>query len=660
MKKKLLLLFTLLLSVCAIAQDFPYGQITLEELNQKKYDKDTTAHAVVLNEFGDARINSDGSGDIKLYLTYHIKIKILDDKGFDKGNIEIPIYTGDGNTFENVRDIKAITYYMNDNGNSMQTDLDNKKIYTVKQDKHWSTVKFAMTNIHAGCIIEYSYQLESPYFLDNFRTWKFQGDIPKVYSEYDVHIPGFFNYKATLRGGLKLTKNVAEVEQDCFVVGGAKSGCSKIIYGMANVPAFIEEDYMTASKNFLSAIYFELEEYINPYTSVKKLVTKEWKDVDQQLRLSDEFGSQLKKKDLLKDHIKDAIAGKADGISKAKAIYGYLQKWFKWNNYIGIYSNDGIRKALDSHTGGIADINLSLIAALNSAGINTEAVLLSTRDHGAINSLYPVLGDFNYVVAKANIDGKSYLLDASDPLLAFGMLPLKCINDRGRVFSLDKPSYWLDLNATTQREDNIYNFDLTLQDDGKIKGSITHYSIGYQSYLKRKEIKKFNSVDEYVENLDEKLPKLKILKSDISDLDSLDKSLTEKYEIEIDAYQDMNHTRLTFDPYFFSKTTINPFKLTERDYPVDWGMPSNSRYTMNMHIPPQYAIETAPKSSGIALPNDGGKFLVNFESEANDFVFSNVTQFTKSVYNTNEYPYLKELYNKIIQMEKNEIVFKKK
>jgi hypothetical protein len=264
------------------------------------------------------------------------------------------------------------------------------------------------------------------------------------------------------------------------------------------------------------------------------------------------------------------------------------------------------------------------------------------------------------VIAKANIDGKSYLLDASDPLLAFGMLPLKCINDKGRVFSLDKPSYWLDLSATTQREDNIYNFDLTLLDDGKIKGSITHYSIGYQSYLKRKEIKKFNSVDEYVENLDERLPKLKILKSAISDLDSLDNSLTEKYEIEIDAYQDMNHTRLTFDPYFFNKTTINPFKLTERDYPVDWGMPSNTRYTMNMHIPPQYAIETGPKSSGIALPNNGGKFLVNFESNANDFTFSHVTQFTKSVYNTSEYPYLKELYNKIIQMEKNEIVFIKK
>ena len=72
--------------------------------------------------------------------------------------------------------------------------------------------------------------------------------------------------------------------------------------------------------------------------------------------------------------------------------------------------------------------------------------MLSTRDHGFVNDLYPAINDFNYVVAKANIGDKSYMLDASDPLLPFGVLPLTCLNDKGRVFSLDKPSYWMDLN----------------------------------------------------------------------------------------------------------------------------------------------------------------------------------------------------------------------
>ncbi len=73
--------------------------------------------------------------------------------------------------------------------------------------------------------------------------------------------------------------------------------------------------------------------------------------------------------------------------------------------------------------------------------------------------------------------------------------------------SLDKPSYWIDLN-TDQKQVSTYTLDFTLQPDGKIKGTMTHYAIGYEAYEKRKEIRKFNSVDEYVESLDEKSSKI--------------------------------------------------------------------------------------------------------------------------------------------------------
>src|SRR6201996_1076460 len=368
MKINLLLFFGLLLSTCCFAQDFPYGNFSQQEIDMKKYDKDTSAHAVVLQEFGESRINLNSDDDLRLFFYYHVRIKILDSKAFNKGNVEIPIYLGDNNDFERVDDIKATTYYKDDNGNVQKSDLDSKNTYTVKQDKHWSTIKFAMPAMRNGSIIEYTYKLTSPYFYENFRTWQLQDDIPKVYSEYLVHIPAYFNYKASIRGALKLTKNVAEIEDDCISIRGVKNACSKITYGMANIPAFIEEDYMTSSKNFLSAIYFELEEFTSPYTGVKTRVTKEWRNIDEQLKISDGFGSQLKKKDLFKDRIKPIIADKTN-IDKAKAVYTYVQKSFKWNDYIGIYSNDGIRTALNTHTGSIADINFSLVAALNEAGI---------------------------------------------------------------------------------------------------------------------------------------------------------------------------------------------------------------------------------------------------------------------------------------------------
>ena len=658
MKKTLLIVIATLLCKAAFPQDFPYGAVSPEEMDMKNYDKDTSAHAVVLQEYGWSKMDVAGDDNIKVMFEYHVKIKIFDSKAFDKGTVEIPVYNNsNGEDYESVDGITGVTYYKDDNGLTQKIELEGKKIYPVKENKHWANYKFALPGLRNGCVIEYKYRIESPYW-DNLRPWQFQEDIPKIYSEYDVHIPGFWTYNASLKGSLKLTKNKAEIETHCFSTHGASCDCSFISYGMANIPAFKGEDFMTSPKNFISAINFELEEYTNPYNGVKNKMTKEWKDIDYQLKTNSDFGSQLRRKSLFKDRLAPLIAETTDELTKAKAIYAYIQKWYKWNDFRGIYS-EGIGKALDAHSGSVADINFSLFAALQSAGLNSEVVLLSTRDNGMVNTLYPALSNFDYVVTKLNIGDKSFYLDATDSLLPFGMLPFRCLNDKGRVISLDNSSYWVDLNLP-QREKSTYNYDFTLQENGKIKGTIINYSIGYEAYKRRKAIKKFNSTDEYIEDLNSRLPKIKILNSEITNLDSLDMGVGEKYEVEIDLYNKLDGNRLTFNPFLLDKINTNPFKMAERSFPVDWGMPSDDRYILTMHLPEQYKIEKPPQIIATGLPNNGGKFLTSYEENGNSFTFSHVIQFNKSVYNSEEYPYLKELYNKIIQSEKNELVFTKK
>jgi hypothetical protein len=536
--------------------------------------------------------------------------------------------------------------------------LDPKKVITENSNKYWDRVKFAMPNVRNGCVIEYKYTLESPYTLQ-FKDWTFQSSIPKIYSEYEARIPAYFNFKATLKGPYKLTKNVGVVDKDCFEIRGNKSDCSKYTFAMNDIPAFVEEEHMTAPKNFMAAINYELNDYIDPFNGVKHVKTQTWADIDRMLKQHEEFGSQLKKTGLFKDRLPAIVAGLTNDLDKAKAIYTYIQKTLKPNKFIGIWSDNGIRKTLDTHTGNVADINLALISALNAAGINTEAVLLATREHGFINKLYPVVGDFNYVIAKANIGDQSYLLDATDALLPFGLIPQECINDQGRVMSLNKPSYWIDMVASLRRS-KTYLMDLTLQTNGKLTGTISHVSVGYEALEKRRAIKKFNSVDEYVENLDEKMSRMKILKSNVKNVDSLDMPLTETYNVEIDVYDNLNAERMSFNPYFLSKISENPFKLTERTYPVDWGAATDSRVILTMHLPNNYTIDAPPQNVAMALPKNGGRFMTGFEANEQTLTFSHILQLNQSIYSSEEYPYLKELFNKIIQTENADIIFKKK
>ncbi len=316
MKKLLLFLWCCLAlyAAPALADDFPYGQFSIDQLKMSNYAKDATTNALILNEYGKTWISSNDG--LPLYHEYHVKIKIFNAKGFEHGNISIPIYKSDNNSFEEVRDIEGITYYTDEQGNIQQTALDSKKVITENTNKYWSHVKFAMPNLRNGCVIEYKYTLQSPYSL-HFKNWDFQCEIPKLYSEYEARIPAFFNFKASLRGPLKLAKNAGDIERECFSVRGNKCDCSKLVYAMTDIPAFVVEDHMTAPKNFISAINFELNDYIDPYDGTKHIKTQTWDDIDRSLKQNESFGTQLKKTGLLKEKIAPVIAGLTNDLAKA-------------------------------------------------------------------------------------------------------------------------------------------------------------------------------------------------------------------------------------------------------------------------------------------------------------------------------------------------------
>ncbi|TSD67102.1 DUF3857 domain-containing protein [Inquilinus sp. KBS0705] len=656
MNKAILLFLVLTFSTTSLfAQDFPYGTWSQEEINLKKYAPDTSAHAFVINDHGLSQFNIMSDGYTRITFEAHIKIKILDEKAFNKGTVEIPFHE-EGNSSETVTEIKGITTYLDDNGNVKTAELDPHNVFFVKNNNYWSTAKFTMPNMRKGCIIEYRYKLTTPYW-ERLPNWYFQSDIPSKYSEYEVHIPAFWNYNASIRGELQLTKNTTEVEKECYINGSAKADCSLIVFGMSNIPAFTEEDYMGSPKTYLSGIYFQLSDWTNPFTGAKSKYTKEWKDVDYSFKRSDYFGAQLRKKDIFKASIAPLIAGKTNDLDKAKAVYSYIQKSMRYDNVRSINS-ESIRKAFDKHSGNVGDINLALVNALNYAGINTEAVLLSTLGNGIINRVYPVTEDFDYVIAKATIGSDTYLLDATDPLLPFGMLPLNCFNDQGRVMSLDKPSEWIDITPKYKKSVTT-TLDLTMESTGKLKGTITTYSYGYEGLEKRKAIKKFNTTDEYIEDFDEKLIKTHILKSEIINLDSLDKPLAEKYEVEIDLYDKLNNN-MAFNPIILNRLINNPFKLATRTFPVIMGVPSETRYILTMHLPANYSVTNAPQTVAINLPNRGGQYLNDFKKEGDVFYYSKVMQLNNAVYMPEEYPYLKEFYNKAIAAEKSEIVIRKK
>lgn len=633
---------------------FTFGEVTHRDLGMTSYAKDSTADAVVINEFGEAYI--DNYNDHNLVFEYHVKIKILKKSGLKHADVEIPLYK-DGVRFEKLREVKASSFTL-ENGSIRQIPLESRNVFTENSNKNLDIKKFAIPGVREGSVIEFKYILESP-FIFKFRTWEFQSEVPKVYSEYWALIPGNYIYNTSLVGYLKLSKNESSLVKECFMPGGGnKADCGLYKFAIKDIPAFVEEDYMTAKSNHLSAINFELSE-IKYFDGRVDKVTKEWKDAELELRKHPEFGTQLRRgKDIVDDHVNLLMSGESDPLIKAKKIYAFIKGWYQWNEVYGKYSELGIKKAFDKKSGNVGDINLSLIAALRYAGLNVEPVILSTRANGLPIEIHPVLSDFNYVVAKVNIGDKVYLADATDDFHPFGTLPHRCLNGKGRVLGEDQ-SYWIELKPA-DRSRQVSVVTLKLGKDGIMRGTLQTTYLGYEAVNQRKKIYSHSTQEEYVKSLDNRFENISIKNAEIKNVDDIDKPLMQKLEVEMIAFDNPGASNFLFNPFIVGKWEENPFKAKERLYPVDFGIPVEMTIILNLEYPAEYEIVDLPDKIGLILPNAGGRFLCESQKSDSTLNFNSSLTISKIVFPAAEYPHLKELFNRILQAQNADIIFKKK
>ena len=635
----------------SIAQTFDFGKVSISDFSRT--DLDSNANAIVLNEFGRSSVFVDDYDNrVKLQHEYHVIIRINNKEGFKKANFEIPSYKRGSYVRDYFDELKAVTYNL-ENGRIEKTELENKKVFKENYSANLDLNKFTLPNIKEGSIIEVSYRtLEQDLF--NFKTWEFQDDIPKIQSQYIAIIPASFAYNVVLRGPYKLSDQKAEALKEFIFLDGLRMDCSKLTYTMKNIPAFMEEDYMTSPTNFKSAIYYELESIFYPSTGSKKTFSKTWKDVDTDLMNEKTFGGQLKKTDLFKANLATILSPTDTKLEKAKKIYNYINKQIKWNNYLGKYAETGIEKALEKRTGNIGDINLALVTALLAADLEAYPIILSTRRNGTPNGLFPVLSDFDYVIACVDIDGVKYKLDASNLYLPFGQLPLQCLNERGRIIYSKKSSDWFPLTAQESSDVN-YILEGSLNDQFKIKGKLTISSSGNKALLKRQHIAKFNSLEEYWEKLDEEMPNITLTKSSIQNLEDIDQLLIEEFDVILDVSKQMEQDILVLAPNIIDRISYNPFKAQERTYPVDMGFKSKTLYSVKLTIPDHYEIAEKPQNASLALPESTAKYRYVTQVNGNQLEILQSLAFNKPIFSVDEYFSLKELYSRIIQQQKLDI-----
>ncbi|MEA5459360.1 DUF3857 domain-containing protein [Arcicella sp. LKC2W] len=657
--KKLLLSLLILITFSAnlFAQKPPpieYGNIPLEDLQMKTYTKDSSAEAVILCDYGEYFYTFTDNYPTVNYRR-HVRIKILKKSGFNQANIKIGYRVGREN-YQNeiIRTIKATTYNLKSDGSIVKYDLDNKSIFDNKANQYLHYQIFTLPQIQEGSIIEYTYDLESGVWF-NLRNWEFQKNIPVIWSELRANIPAYFDFNITLRSLIPLTFNEIEQGKKHQLRSDVEDKFLHYRFVMQKVEALKEEPYLTTIENFRSTLSFELAATYFP-NQLKRDYSQTWKSLNETLITNENFGKQIKRFEQAETIAQLLKSENKDTLSLLTAAYKHIQKTMQWNEEQAFTTNNNLDKVYEKRIGNSAEINLMLIRLLRECGFDANPVLLSTRDNGEVSDLV-LMDKFNYVVAHISLKDNDLLLDATDPLIPTGILPMRCLNKRGRLI-VRKNSKWVVINTEPIRKKiTIINMDILT--DQSLKGTIRTSFAGHNASEFRTQVIKKGKAN-YLADYKKNRPNQTFESLQIFNLDTLENLAELAVKTTLNEVYSIAGDRLYFSPMLGEAEKSNPFQTKERKYPVDFGVPQEDNYIATFSIPKGYIVEEMPKIENITLPNNGGKFIFNCTLDGEQLKVNSKITLRKAIYTEAEYSTLREFYNRIVSKHAEQVVFKKK
>lgn len=563
-----------------------FGKVTQYEMSMSQYEQDKDAEAVVIYDLGDYYFRPDETRGFLLSMERKVKIKILKQAGTKYANFEIPYYS-ENREWESIEKIEAITYNM-EGGQLTKTILDPKNIYEEKVSNNLSIKKVALADVREGSVIEYKYLITTPYFF-NMRKWDFQKKIPVVYSKLKYKAIPYYEYTYILRSINKFDEYKATPLNDEIRFGHLVYKEMQYEFGLKNLPAFKDEEYITSEQDYLISLYFQLSKIYYPRGGSKEIMTT-WPAMCDDFLKDNDFGKYIKNSEKEGKKILPTldIASKTP-LEQVETITKYVKEKYNWNGNYGKLSEYSVSDFIKKQTGNVANINLFLTGLLRSAGLEAYPIILSTRKNGSISLSHPFQQFFNYTIVLVRIGEKIYYLDATEPLLYYSDLPERCLNVNGLVVK-PKSEEWVSIR---QKELSISqkNFILDIiPEESKMNVKARFAGRGQKAYNYRstylgktenlqKELKSNNNID---------------VKGDINidENDDLDKPFV--FSFAFDASVENLSDKLFIHPFCNLSISDNPFKQTKRTLPVDMIYMQSDFYRSEINIPEGYKINYLP------------------------------------------------------------------
>lgn len=605
--------------------------VSPEPVKKEDFEVDAPGEsAVYLINDGHTNIKyHDEGGYYRASTEVLIRIKILSKTGLDLGNFKISRYVA-GNAprkQEFIRDIKAVTYNLNETTNQIEISLLNdKQIIRNQSRSKVEEISFALSNVKVNSIIQISYVKDSP-FLTRFEDWYFQKDHPVEKSTYSITNASTIRYVYTLQGQEQTTSFQANMDKQLQTLGRVRQFDTDW-WSATEIPAYRKEPFTSTREDYIAKLGIQMKSTGN------RDYVRAWEYVGHDLQENKRFKNYYSGKTTLKSL---EIPKGLNPLNKAKYIYEKFKSIYSWNGKFGVYPSVNFKELNELKKGNETALGLALFHILEQVGLEVHPVLISPRFNGKLNYYYPFLDMFIATIVRLKVDDEVYLLDPVHDI-PFGYLDKEFLNGKGLV--LGNSVTWQDLNS------NDYDYKdskVRVQLEGKfINTKLDFLCKDYGIDQNNKDLPSLFHSDEWT-----------LIDVSFDQDESSVQSI--KARLKMEVADDFISIPLVFDKLIFKE---NPFEAKERLFPIEFYFKKRYKFNYTIQISDEFRFESIPKSRNIRSSDGNMSAILSVKEMGNQIEINFLFETKINSFPTSDYEKIKAAFELMEEMTTESIFIK--
>lgn len=642
MKKLILCLFIAFTLPAAAQSPIPeFGKIDKADLLLTSCPFESSASALKLLELQEIEFDYDNYGS-KLVTEKRVRIKVFNEKGYKHATIRIPYYSKRRVT--RIKDLEAIVYNLDGAGNITTERLDKKDFFKEKTEDNIGIINFTFPNLKPGSVVEFRYRkIEKD--IARLDPWILQDEIPVRQAVCFLTTPNTSRVYEKVVGAdtIEQKKEFPETRSARFV---------KRIYSRENIPSFRYEPFMSSVKDNLLKVIFIL---IPHATFATDLMTPKvrWEIFGKTIYHSPFIEGQLKKNLKGTESLIDSAKKISHIAERIRYLYEQVQKQIPERGEQTAFPDD-IADTWVSHYGSSAETNLALLNLLQKAGIPAQPLLVSTRENGRINTEFPSPGQLNGLDVFVRDNAEYYVMDASLKYQSPFVPPYNILNREALLLS-DEDVEWVTITDNRPLLKSLVNVTALFTDSGYIQGSA--YNIFYDYY--KSMMLDSTSEDDKKNYFNKKPDGLKMLSTTFENTQNDNQPLIQKLEFDYTGPNTGNYYFI--NPQFLMTTNSNPFVQTTRHTDIDLGSRQELILKINLEFPDSlYSVDFIPSNILVRAPDSSFMYRRIVTQEKGRVSYYQSFEINYPIFYKEDYPGVKEFFDRVYALMAEEIVLKKK